>query len=160
MGYSRPMKLVSQQANPSEKVQTKKKTASLALGAAAFLGTFSGVLPLTCPLNVLVVLILACFRIHFLSFLFFFGIAQLLSYRYLGAPLNAWGLDILTSPETIDFARRVTQAPILCYLRLNDTRACGGILLGLPTGAVIGLLVAALAHRFRKAPKPQETPKP
>ena len=127
-----------------------KKNNSFALGMAVFLGIFSGALPFACPLNVLTVLILAFFRIPLLTFLFFFLAVQLGIHQYWEANLNAWGLEFLTAPSSQDFARRLAQAPFLCFLRLNNSRVCGGMLLGIPAGALLGLLAATLAGKFRK----------
>ena len=60
-----------------------------------------------------------------------------------------WGLAFLTSSGTIDLAEKITSAPVLCLMGLNDTRVCGATLFGLPTGLLIALLIGTTVQKFQ-----------
>ena len=132
----------------------KKKSSVFAMAVAAFLGTLSGSLPWMAALQGPISLILTFFRVPILCFLFFFTAIKFLTDRYLSESLMAWGLNFLTSPATVDWAQRITQAPVLCLMGLNRASICGATLFGLVAGTVLALLLATILRAARKKATP------
>ena len=138
---------------PSPASLPPKKRSFFALQTGLFLGLWSGALPWFCPLNACIGLILTYFRLPVHWFFIAFAISKLVVEKYLSAFITHWGLIFLTSPATLDAAEKITSAPVLCFLNLNDARVCGGTILGCCAGLVLAILLGFCVSAFNTRKK-------
>ena len=159
MGLADRMNIMANKAVPPAPIPPKKRS-FFALQTALFLGLWSGALPWFCPLNLCIGLILTYFRLPVHWFFIAFALSKLLVEKYLSAFIAHWGLIFLTSPATLNMAEKITSAPVLCFLNLNDTRVCGGTILGGCAGLALAILLGFCVSAFNKKEKIKKEERP
>ncbi len=128
-----------------------KKIRPFSMGAAAFLGVFSGFLPWVCVPNLIVAALLLYVRLPLMVFALFFALTKIFSDRFLETLLTDWGMRFSYSGLGSSLLAWLNQMPLLCFLETNDARVMGGLMLGIASGLLAGWCVHRMAYARKKS---------